>query len=221
MPSSKNILCFDFGEKRIGVALGNSFTKIAHPLLTIESQREKKWARFAGTDLHGKTIGIIGMGKVGEEVARMAKCFGMKVLGMKREVQGVEMSALNVDELHGMNQLERILPRSQYLVLIAPHTPEREKMIRRKQLEMLPKGAILINIGRGALVDQHELVKALESGHLGGAGLDVLSQEPPSSDHPLIGLENCIITPHMAWASFEARKELLSQIEEHIRKFRG
>lgn len=188
-------------------------------LLTIESQREKKWARFAGTDLHGKTIGIIGMGKVGVEVARMAKCFGMNVLGMKREVQGVEMSALNVDELFGMNQFERILPRSQYLVLITPHTPETEKMIGRKQLEMLPRGAILINIGRGALVDQHELIKSLESGHLGGAGLDVFEEEPLPPDSPLWNMENVIVSPHSGSTSDSENALIVELFCENLRRY--
>ncbi|MEQ9592892.1 MAG: D-2-hydroxyacid dehydrogenase, partial [Cyclobacteriaceae bacterium] len=188
-------------------------------LLTLESQRNKHWARFAGTDLRNKTIGIIGMGKVGVEVARMAKCFGMKVLGMKREVEGIDISALNVDELYGMNQFERILPRSQYLVLIAPHTPESEKMIGRKQLEMLPEGAILINIGRGALVDQHELIKSLRSGHLGGAGLDVFEEEPLPQDSPLWNMENVIVSPHSGSTS-DSENALITDIFcENLRRY--
>ncbi len=188
-------------------------------LPTIESQRKKHWARFAGTDLRNKTIGIIGMGKVGREVARMAKCFGMNVLGMKKEVEGVAPSSLNADELYGMNQFERILPRSQYLVLIAPHTPETEKMIGRNQLGMLPEGAILINIGRGALVDQLELVKALESGHLGGAGLDVFEEEPLPQDSPLWNMENVIVSPHSGSTSDSENTLIVELFCENLRRY--
>ena len=163
---------------------------------TIQQQKEKNWERLSGTDLRKKTIGIIGMGKVGQEVARIAKCFGMTVLGIKRNIEGIEPSSLHADELYMPEDLHSVLPRSEYLVLIAPHTKETERMIGQEQLYMLPKGAILINIARGALVDEPALVDALKDGHLRGAGLDVFEVEPLAKSSPFWEMENVIISPH-------------------------
>lgn len=178
---------------------------------TLESQKRKHWERFAGTDLRGKTIGIIGMGKVGQRVGQLCQCLGMKVLGVKRDTHGVEPTSVYADELYDQNELEKVVPRAEYLILIAPHTPETEKMIGEKQLLMLPKGAILINIGRGALIDEPALVNALQSGHLGGAGLDVFEVEPLPQDSPLWDMPNVIVSPHSGSTS-DKENELITDI---------
>lgn len=186
---------------------------------TIDSQRRKHWERFAGTDLRDKTIGIIGMGKVGQRVGQLCQCFGMKVLGVKRDTQGVVASEVYADELYNQSELEKVLPRSEYLVLIAPHTPETEKMMGEKQLAMLPKGAILINIGRGALIDEPALIKALQTGHLGGAGLDVFEVEPLPTDSPLWEMPNVIVSPHSGSTS-DKENELITNIFcENLKNF--
>lgn len=163
---------------------------------TIEQQQKKVWERLSGTDLRKRTIGIIGMGKVGIEIARTAKCFGMKVLGVKRQVKGIDPASLHCDELYTQNDFHLILPRSEFLVLIAPHTSETEGMIGEKEFYMLPDGAILINIARGALVDEAAMIEALRTGHLAGAGLDVFQEEPLPPSSPLWTMENVIVSPH-------------------------
>ncbi|MFZ1807139.1 MAG: D-2-hydroxyacid dehydrogenase [Cyclobacteriaceae bacterium] len=182
--------------------------KLVH---TLESQKKKHWERFAGTDLRGKTIGIVGMGKVGQRVGQLCQCFGMKVLGVKRETQGVVPADVYADELYSQSELDKVLPRAEYLVLIAPHTPETENMIEEKELLMLPKGAILINIGRGALMDEPALVRALQSGHLGGAALDVFDVEPLPVTSPLWDMPNVIVSPHSGSTS-DKENELITDI---------
>jgi phosphoglycerate dehydrogenase-like enzyme len=180
-------------------------------LSMIESQKMKHWERFAGTDLRNRTIGIIGMGKVGLEVARLSKCFGMTVLGMKRKVESINPSSLHLDELFSKDEISKILPRSEYLVIITPHTPETEKMMGEKQLNMLPKGAILINIGRGAVIDESALINVLRSGHLGGAGLDVFEVEPLPESSLLWEMDNVIISPHSGSTS-DSENALITDI---------
>ncbi len=178
---------------------------------TLESQKKKNWARFAGTDLRDKTIGIVGMGKVGQRIGQLCQSFGMKVLGVKRETNGITPSSVFADELYNQTEIEKMLSRAEYLVLIAPHTPETEKMMGEKELALLPKGAILINIGRGALVDEQALIRALQSGHLGGAGLDVFEVEPLPKTSPLWEMPNVIVSPHSASTS-DRENELITEV---------
>src|SRR6185369_16717773 len=113
--------------------------------------------------LVGRTLGIVGVGRIGSEVARMGRALGMRVLGVKRTVAGADPAALHLDELYAPEQLHDVLRQAEYLVLIAPHTDETEHMIGAAELELLPQGAVLINIGRGALVDEPALIAALQS----------------------------------------------------------
>jgi phosphoglycerate dehydrogenase-like enzyme len=180
-------------------------------LQTLDQQRAKQWKRLSGSDLNNKTIAIVGMGKVGQEVARISKCFGMNVLGVKRTVAGIDPESLYADELFSQKDLNSVLSRSEYLVLIAPHTHETEKMIGSEQLSLLPKGAVLINIGRGALVDEGAMIEALQSGHLGGAGLDVFEVEPLPESSPLWSMSNVIVNPHSGGTS-NSENELITDI---------
>jgi len=135
-------------------------------------QSRRHWERFAGTDLIGRTVVIFGHGAIGREVGRVARAFGMKAIGVKRSIAGEEPAANNVDELHPASALGDLLPRAEFLVLAAPHTKETERVLGPEEFKRLPPGAVLINIGRGALVDEPALIEALQSGHLGGAALD-------------------------------------------------
>ncbi|HEU5101816.1 MAG TPA: D-2-hydroxyacid dehydrogenase, partial [Roseiflexaceae bacterium] len=144
----------------------------------IDNQRRKHWERYAGTELGGRTLAIVGAGKIGAEAARLARAMGMTVLGVKRNPAGVDPASLNLHELYGPDRLGDVLRRAEYLVLIAPHTDETEHMIGATELALMPAGAVLINIGRGQLIDEPALIAALQSGHLGGAALDVFAEEP-------------------------------------------
>ena len=188
-------------------------------LPTLENQKRKRWERFAGTDLKGSTIGIIGLGKIGQEVARLSQCLGMHVLGVKQDIIGINPTDVQVDELYSSNNINEVLSRSEYVVLITPHTPETEKMIGEDEISMLPEGAILINIGRGAIIDEQALIRALQSGHLRGAGLDVFEVEPLPKNSPLWSMSNVIVSPHSGSTS-DRENELITDIFcENISRF--
>lgn len=140
----------------------------------------------------GKTVGIIGLGSIGKEVAKKAKLFGMRVVATKR----IPVECEWVDQLYSENELEKLLAESDFVVVIVPLTPETVKLIGEKELRMMKQSAYLINIGRGPIVDEQALVKILEEGVIAGAGLDVVEVEPLPSESPLWNMSNVIITPH-------------------------
>jgi phosphoglycerate dehydrogenase-like enzyme len=166
----------------------------------VEEQKKKIWRRrhpipFEPLDeLNGKTLGVIGLGSIGREVARKGKCFGMKVLGVKRNPGEVEW----VDEVYTAEGLKRVLEGSDFVVICVPRTKETEKMIGEKELKLMKNSAYLINIARGDVVDEDALVRALKEGWIRGACLDVFREEPLPSTSPLWEMNNVIITPHVA-----------------------
>jgi len=163
----------------------------------LDEQRAHRWERYCGRELRGQTVGIVGLGAVGVEVARLARAAGLRTVGVKRSpVEDPE--ALHVERVYGPAALHEMLPRCDHLVLIAPHTPQTERMIGARELALLPRGAVLINIARGALVDEDALLASLRDGHLGGAALDVAATEPLPSDHPLWDAPRTLITAHSA-----------------------
>ncbi|MDP5055122.1 MAG: D-2-hydroxyacid dehydrogenase [Congregibacter sp.] len=167
-------------------------------LRLIEDQKAKRWERYAGLDLSNRTLVIVGLGKVGLEIARLAKQFRMNVIGIKRSTHNADLQGLNVDELCTPEDLHKVLPRAEFLVLIAPHTSETENMMGEKEFALMPKSAVLINIGRGALINEPALIESLKKGHLLGAGLDVFETEPLPGDSPFWDMPNVIVSPHSA-----------------------
>lgn len=167
------------------------------------------------TELAGKTLGIIGFGKIGRSVARMAAGFGMKVLVCgahpvpEQYLGGPVQSA----------SLEKIYAEADILTLHCPLTEENKEMIRRETIEKMKPGFWLINTARGALVREQDLAEALRTGQAGAAALDVVSQEPIRPDNPLLHTPNTILTPHIAWAPREARQRLMDVTVENIRGF--
>lgn len=163
------------------------------------------------TELDGKTLGIIGFGKIGKAVAKIASAFGMKVLASTNHPAPFE----NV-EFCGRDEL---LTRSDFVSLHCPLTPLTDGMVNADFLSKMKSTAILINTSRGQVVDENALADALKNGIIAGAGLDVLSVEPPKADCPLIGAKNCYITPHIAWAGFETRERLMKICRENIEAY--
>jgi phosphoglycerate dehydrogenase-like enzyme len=205
-----------------------AFLSFSRGLFTmIGAQRRSHWERFAGTDLGGRTVVIYGHGAIGAEVARLARSLGMRTLGIRRSGAGGEgdadaavvREALHADELHPPEALARVLPRAEFLVLAAPHTDETQQVIGGKELALLPRGAVLVNIGRGALVDEKALVAALQSGHLGGAALDVFEEEPLPSDSPLWQLSNVLVSPHSASTSDRENERITDLFCDNLRRF--
>ena len=143
----------------------------------------------------GRTLGIVGVGKVGQEVARVARPLGLHVIGSKRHTAGIDPIDLHLDELITPSNLDELYTRSEFLVLCTPHTDETEQMVGERELTLLPQGAVLINIARGAVVDEPALIDALRSGHLGGAALDVFAQEPLAAESPLWEMPNVLVSP--------------------------
>jgi phosphoglycerate dehydrogenase-like enzyme len=182
-------------------------------------QQARRWERFGATDLQGRTLGVVGVGNVGREVARMAQALGMRVLGNKRTVAGVDPAALHLDALYGPDELPELLRQSEYLVLIAPHTDETQNLIGAAELALLPKGALLINIGRGTIIDEPALIAALESGHLGGAALDVFAAEPLPAESPLWSMPNVLISPHSASTSDRENARLTDLFCDNLQRW--
>ena len=185
----------------------------------LEEQQRHHWERYAGTDLSGRTLVILGLGSVGERTAQLAKAFGMHVIGVKRTVEGLSPTALSVDELYDQSMLSAVLPRAEHLVIITPHTPETEGLLGANEIALLPKGCTFINIGRGAVVDEQALTKALQSGQIGAAGLDVFEVEPLPENSPLWDMPNVLISPHSASTSDRENSRITELFIENIKRF--
>lgn len=155
-------------------------------------------------ELAGLTFGVVGHGRIGDAVARIARAFGMEVLSHRRQA------------LPGDVDLETLLAQSDVVSLHCPLTPHTLGLLNAERLARLRPGALLLNTARGALVEEAALVDALQNGHLGGAGLDVLCVEPPGPDHPLLRAPRCVITPHVAWASRAARHRLIEATATNV-----
>lgn len=166
-------------------------------------------------ELEGKTLGIIGLGDIGKKVANIGLGFGMKVLANKRDltsggVEGVELC-----------EIEQLLNESDFVSLHCPLTADNQGFINKENIALMKSSAILINTSRGGLINEADLADALNAGKLAGAGLDVLSTEPPAKENPLLTAKNCIVTPHIAWAGVEARKALLKGTIENIKAYQA
>jgi glyoxylate/hydroxypyruvate reductase A len=180
----------------------------------INAQQRRHWERYAGTDLEGRTLAIVGLGRVGAEIARMCRALGLTVIGTD-----VSSAPEIVDRYYEISQLHAMLRQADVLVLMVPHTPQTEKMIGAKELALLPRGAYFINIARGAVVDQPALVEALRSGHLGGAALDVFSEEPLPPSSPLWGMPNVLVSPHSASTSDRENRRITDLFCDNLGRF--
>jgi glycerate dehydrogenase len=160
-------------------------------------------------DIAGSTLGIVGFGALGKSVAKRAEALGMRVL------------AAGHRPFDGAVDLETLLRNSDIVTLHCPLTPETRNMIGARELRLMKKDAILINTARGGLIDENALACALREGAIGGAGIDVLTEEPPRNGNPLLdaSLPNLIVTPHIAWASQSAMRALADQLIDNIEAF--
>ncbi len=183
--------------------------------------REGRWKvawhplMMLGSDVYGRTLGIVGMGRIGSAVARRAKGFGMRILyydSVRREELERELGAEFVD-------LDRLLEESDYVSLHVPLTPETYHLIGEEQLRKMKPTAFLINTARGKVVDQKALYRALKEGWIAGAGLDVFEQEPIPPDDPLLKLDNVVLAPHAASASHETRSRMAEMVAENLIAF--
>ncbi len=191
--SSKGIHQFHMAEFLFGMilTLTRKFNKI------YENQKRKSWDKQVAREfelLNGKTMGILGLGNIGRQIAKVAKAFGMYVIGMKRTMSNVE----NIDEVITKENLEHLLRNSDFIVAVLPLTEETYHLIGGREFNAMEKKPYFFNIGRGAVVDEKALINALREGKIRGAGLDVFEEEPLPQDSPLWEMENVLITPHIA-----------------------
>jgi phosphoglycerate dehydrogenase-like enzyme len=186
----------------------------------IAEQQGARWARFAGTDAQDRTVVIVGMGAVGREIAARAHAFGMHVVGVRRSPRQPHAEEFPVDRMIGPNLLQDVLPQTDFLVLAAPHTDETEGMIGALELAELPHGAVLVNVGRGALVDESALIEALRSHRLSAAYLDVFREEPLPPESPLWTMSNVLISPHSASTSDRENERIVALFCENLRRDR-
>ncbi|WP_353722287.1 D-2-hydroxyacid dehydrogenase [Dyadobacter sp. 676] len=162
-------------------------------------------------ELAGKTMGLIGLGDIGSQVAKIALAFGMSVIAHRKHPVPMD----NIE----MVSLDAIFTQSDVISLHCPLTEETREIINRESLSKMKAGAIILNTGRGPLIHEADLADALRNGTIAAAGLDVLSVEPPKPDNPLLSAPNCVITPHVAWATFEARRRLLQMVAGNLESF--
>jgi glycerate dehydrogenase len=165
------------------------------------------------SELAGKTLGIVGFGRIGQTCASIAAGFGMQVLAVPHRPGGTAAEGVR------FVAMEEMLAQADFVTLHCPLTEETRNLVNAGFLKMMKKGAYLINTARGPLVDEPALAAALQTGHLAGAAADVLSVEPPTADNPLLSAPNMILTPHLAWATVEARKRLMATTAENIAGF--
>lgn len=165
-------------------------------------------------ELADKTMGIIGFGSIGQQVAKVAEAFGMKVIAAKssgsNSTDNTNVKRVDLDEL---------LRVSDIVSLHCPLFPSTKGIINKGNIEKMKKSAFLINTARGPLIVEEDLAEALNSGRIAGAGVDVLSTEPPKADNPLLTAKNCLITPHISWATFEARTRLMNMAVDNLKAF--
>jgi len=185
----------------------------------IRDQSRKHWERHAGTDLEGRGVVIVGLGGVGQEVARVCRALRMKVIGVDLPDFPLESLPLPLAQFFPVEELPKALPQAEHLVLIVPHTPETEGLIGAEELALMPQGAVVINIGRGHLVDEEALADALVSGHLGGAGLDVFVEEPLPEDSPFWEMPNVLVSPHSGSTSDQENRRITDLFCENLRRF--
>lgn len=169
--------------------------------------------KFPLVELQSLTLGIIGFGRIGRQVATLGQAFGMNIIYYDLNPPD------QIDSNYRNVTLDRLFRESDIITLHCPLTPETEGMVNRDRLSRMKPTAFLINTSRGQLIDEADLAEALNSGKIAGAGLDVLSTEPPGPDNPLLSAKNCYITPHIAWATRAARTRLMKTVVQNLRAF--
>lgn len=180
----------------------------------LRSGQWQSWSPFllAGQDVYGATLGLIGMGRIGEGVARRARGFGMKLIYHNRQ----RKTETEVDLGVSYETLDGVLQLSDYVVVLTPLTQETHHLIGERELQLMKKTAILINVSRGPVVDEVALYRALHQGQLYGAGLDVFEQEPIALSHPLLTLPNVVALPHIGSASMATRRKMAQLAADNI-----
>jgi D-3-phosphoglycerate dehydrogenase len=180
------------------------------------SVKAGKWDRksFEGVELNGKTLAILGMGRIGTEFASRANAFGMRVLAYDPYLSAARAKSLHVELVE---RLDDIIPQADYITMHMPLTPETKHMLNAERLAKAKKGVRIVNCARGGLIDEHALYEALKSRHVAAAALDVFEVEPPPADYPLRDLSNIVFTPHLGASTAEAQESVGIEVAQQIR----
>jgi D-2-hydroxyacid dehydrogenase (NADP+) len=181
----------------------------------VRNQDQGIWERWPAKLLYQKKVGILGMGVIGEEIAKKSKSFGMSVYGIDIVQRKIEA----VDYFYGPEDILRVAAAVDYFIIVAPYTPQTYQIVDERVLFAMKPTAFLINIGRGELVNEEALIKAVNSRKIAGAALDAFCQEPLPQNHPFWKMKNVIVTPHVGGASDIYVEQVLSIFEENLRRF--
>ncbi|MEH7239342.1 D-2-hydroxyacid dehydrogenase [Bacillus sp. JJ1562] len=205
LTSANGVHTYPISETIFALMLG--LTRKIHTY--VRNQQEKKWHHSdMKLEIHEKTIGIMGVGNIGKETAKIAKAFGMTVLGVRHSGRDEDF----VDEMYTTEQLSEVLPRCDYVVVTLPLTNETRHLFGAIEFMQMKPSAFFINIGRGEIVVEDDLIEALRSGEIAGAGLDVFTKEPLDENSPLWEFENVIVTPHTSGSTEHYTKRVIEDI---------
>jgi phosphoglycerate dehydrogenase-like enzyme len=196
----------------------------------LELQRERTWQPLEGVELRDVTVGIVGLGSIGRAVGVLATAFGCRLIATRRrsgagsdnvspDPDETELGRLRLDRVLGPEGLPELLAESDFVVLAAPLTPDTEGMVGDAALATMKRGAWLINVARGRLIDERALLRALREGHIGGAVLDTFAEEPLAESSPFYDLPNVIVTPHTSWSSGRVLDRSVGLFCENLRRF--
>jgi phosphoglycerate dehydrogenase-like enzyme len=187
--------------------------------MAVHNQPLHKWERYRLSEVDGATVCLVGYGPIGRRAARLCKALGMRVTSVRASLTEQQLGDDVVDRFYPLSELNVALAEAGYIVIAAPRTPQSEKMFGREQFAAIKPDAVLVNISRGALVDQAALVEALREGKLGGAGLDVFEQEPLPESSPLWDFPNVLITPHNSGATPHYNSRLTEIFRDNLARY--
>jgi phosphoglycerate dehydrogenase-like enzyme len=185
----------------------------------LELQRERTWQPLEAQEMGGVTIGLVGLGGIGSEVAKLARPFGSRVVAIRRRANAEPIEGVEV--LGGIEALPALMAMSDFIVLALPLTPETERLINDESLDAAKPGSWIINVARGGLIDEVAMLRALRSGYLGGAVLDTFREEPLPETSPFYRLSNCIVTPHTSWSSAAVLSRTFEVFCDNLRRYRA
>ena len=183
-----------------------------------EMKQKKEWGRYGASVLRGKTVGIVGLGHIGQEVARLSKAFGMNVIATRRHAKTMTKNRY-ADMILPSDWLPKLLTQSDYVVITLPLTDETRSLFSSEQFRLMKETAYIINIGRGPIIDEPALICALREKQIAGAGLDVFSREPLPADSPLWDIPNVIMTPHVSGGQEDYEREANKIFCENLKRF--
>jgi phosphoglycerate dehydrogenase-like enzyme len=216
LTNGRGVFRWPLADWVIGVMLFYSFDLRR----VLKQQEQGLWKPFVSSTLEGRTLGIVGYGAIGSAVASRARPFGMKIAALRRRPERFETDTL-IDRSYGPGQLHDLIAASDYLLVVTPLTPETRGMIGEAELAKMKPSAVIINIGRGPVIDEAALVRALQAGAIRGAALDVFSEEPLPAEHPLWRMANVLLSPHTADRVEGFLNPAFDCFFENLRRFRN